>query len=118
MYLAVDIFDHDLHAEKMGGNDHCMECHMDNRLPKKRDNTKQCRSCHKSMVASEVRVEVGPGRLQSCAAGYMQAMHGLCIACHEKVQETLVPPNENFSRCANCHKPLPELSGDYRDLHL
>jgi Ni/Fe-hydrogenase subunit HybB-like protein len=112
MYLQTDIFDHDFHVRKNGGNSHCMDCHLDGNLPKTTENTKQCQACHKTMVASGSRVEISSPRLDSRATGYMNAVHGLCIKCHQEVQETLTPPNEDFSRCTNCHRSLPELSDE------
>jgi hypothetical protein len=112
MYLSVDIFNHELHMIKNGGNSNCNVCHLDDRTLKIRGNTKDCRACHKSMVTSGSLVAANDGDFQSKAAGYMQAMHGLCIKCHEDVQKSLDPPDENFSRCANCHRALPELTSE------
>ena len=70
------------------------------------------------MVNTGSLVETTAGRFHSEATGYMQAMHGLCIKCHEDIQKTLDPPDEDFSRCANCHKPLPELTSEAWDRRL
>jgi Ni/Fe-hydrogenase subunit HybB-like protein len=130
MYLAVDVFDHDLHMTKMGGNPHCSECHTNGNLLKVRENTKDCLECHKAMVATGSRVQLsgagtntlasGPdgSTFNSIAVGYIDAMHGLCINCHKEVQETLSPPNENFSRCTHCHQALPDLNDDEWKQHL
>ena len=39
------------------------------------------------------------------AAGYLDAMHGLCIDCHEE-RMTLEPARHppEFARCRNCHR--------------
>ena len=118
MYLPVDIFDHELHMGKIGGNSYCSECHLDSSFPKVRQNTKNCQACHKSMVAIGSRVKASSPRIDSRAVGYMNAVHGLCIKCHEEVQESLSPPNENFSRCANCHRSLPDLSDEIWESHI
>ncbi|MEJ2720286.1 MAG: cytochrome c3 family protein, partial [bacterium] len=57
MYLAVDVFDHDLHMKKTGGNRHCADCHTDESLPKIRANTKGCLECHKAMVSETARIK-------------------------------------------------------------
>ncbi len=95
MYLAVDIFDHEEHAKKMDGNSGCAKCHTNPAEPKVRENTKPCAECHKNMHFK--------GRA-TMAVGYMDAMHGLCIDCHEKEKSKLVEPKEDFDRCTNCHR--------------
>ena len=49
MYLPVDIFDHHLHQDKLGGNLGCGRCHHDPDLPKIRKNTTACQECHREM---------------------------------------------------------------------
>ena len=39
---------------------------------------------------------------QYLAAGYVQAMHELCIGCHTQVAREKGKPD--FARCATCHK--------------
>jgi len=104
MYLARDLFDHELHAAKLGGNTGCVKCHADPDKPKVRANTPTCEKCHKEMRPADTLVNVtDPGR-RDIAPGYMDAMHGLCISCHEKEKDKLQEPNENFARCTNCHR--------------
>jgi Ni/Fe-hydrogenase subunit HybB-like protein len=110
MYLPVDIFDHEFHVEKTGGNSHCVDCHANNILPRSKENSKQCRTCHEAMVAADSRVKATLPRINSKAVGYMDAVHGLCIKCHEEIQSSLTPPNEHLSRCTNCHRDTPDLS--------
>ncbi len=110
MHLTVDVFDHDLHMEKLGGNDHCAECHTDDRLPKVRENTADCLGCHTAMVTAGSRVTVSSPRINSRTVGYMDAVHGLCIGCHEEVQQSMVEPNDSLSRCTHCHQSLPDLT--------
>ena len=43
------------------------------------------------------------------AVGYMKAMHGLCIGCHEEAQKTLKKPHADLTICTNCHRFLPGL---------
>jgi Ni/Fe-hydrogenase subunit HybB-like protein len=116
MYLDVDIFDHDFHMATLGSNDHCSDCHVDPGLPKTRENTKLCVECHKGMVAEGSRVEHSTPVMDSRTLGYMDAVHGLCIACHQEEQKTMEIPNENLSRCTYCHQSLPDLTDRVWDL--
>lgn len=118
MYLTVDIFNHDLHVDKMGGNRQCSRCHTDIKLPKVRENTKQCLECHQSMVQQGARVAINSPLLNSKTVGYMDAVHGLCITCHKEVQQAMSEPNENLSRCAHCHQSLPDISDKAWERHL
>jgi hypothetical protein len=48
---------------------------------------------------------VRPEREDGIAPGYLDAMHGLCVDCHEermKREPTRHPPD--FARCRNCHR--------------
>jgi Ni/Fe-hydrogenase subunit HybB-like protein len=115
MYLAVDIFDHETHAKKMGGNKGCAECHTDPAAQKTRATAKSCDSCHEDMRPSGTFVQIEKGRQSTMAPGYLDAMHGLCVSCHEREKSKLEKPDENFARCANCHgnasrKPVDRLA--------
>jgi hypothetical protein len=112
MYVALDIFDHDLHMAELGGNSGCVECHKDPAIPKVRENATDCLECHKGMRPEGSRVSVTDPSKRYQASGYMDAMHGLCITCHEEMQLTLAEPNENFARCTNCHRALPPLEDE------
>ncbi len=112
MYLSVNIFDHDLHVEKTGGNPHCIDCHTDLAAPKVIENTKPCLECHEGMVNEGSRVEHSSPRIDPLTVGYMDALHGLCIDCHEEVQESMEEPTEELSRCAHCHRALPDLADE------
>ena len=112
MYLTVDLFDHDLHARELGGNQGCAECHQNPPAPKIRENTTECVDCHEGMRQEGSRVQVTDPTMQYFAPGYMHVMHALCETCHEERQPTLPVPNENFARCTNCHQGLPSLRSD------
>ena len=113
MYLPVDMFDHDTHVEQMEGNAGCGKCHTDPAALKQRANTKPCAECHREMRPIGTRVEISTDQQTTMAVGYMDAMHGLCISCHEEVQEKLERRNENFARCATCHQ---NSAGDHNEL--
>jgi hypothetical protein len=98
--------------EKVGGNEKCTECHTDLNKPKIREFTKDCLECHKNMLSKGALIEASTPVIKTEAVGYMSAMHGLCIKCHEEEQKTLPVPNENLSRCTNCHRPLPAMTDE------
>jgi len=118
MYLNVDVFDHELHMEKTGGNPHCSDCHTDMSRPKVRENTKDCLECHKGMIADGSRIEPSAPTMDSRTVGYMDAVHGLCITCHEEEQKAMPEPNENLSRCQHCHRALPDLDDEVWEPYL
>jgi hypothetical protein len=115
MYLPFDIFDHQLHMDEHDGNAGCVECHKDPNLRKFRGNSTDCLECHKGMRPEGSRVNVTDPRKRNLASGYMDAMHELCISCHEETQHTLVEPDENFSRCTHCHRGLPGMDDEVWD---
>jgi Ni/Fe-hydrogenase subunit HybB-like protein len=112
MYLPVDLFDHDYHMGKLGGNEGCSRCHQDPQQLKIRENTPDCLECHKGMRPEGSRVNVTDPLKRYLASGYMDAMHELCIDCHEEMQPGLAQPKENFTSCTNCHRGLPPLDDE------
>jgi hypothetical protein len=117
MYLARDIFDHAYHVTELEGNRGCQRCHVDPDLPKVRANTAPCEDCHGGMRAQQTRVVLTspPGEEGTVAKGYMDAMHGLCITCHENEQKERPEWGERLSLCTTCHRetlPLRDLMLD------
>ncbi|MCP4600461.1 MAG: hypothetical protein GY847_08005 [Proteobacteria bacterium] len=112
MYLPVDIFNHEKHVEQMDGNLSCSKCHTNPEELKLRENTKPCDECHKNMRPQGTLVQISKDRQTTLAAGYMDAMHGLCTDCHEKEKDKLEETNENFARCTNCHRDSPRLDDE------
>jgi hypothetical protein len=104
MFLATDIFNHELHQKKMGDNKGCRQCHTDHALPKTRANTTPCLSCHRDMRAPGAMIAPQDPSLQKPAAGYMDAMHGLCQRCHEQTLSARPELTADFARCAACHQ--------------
>ncbi|MFH0900799.1 MAG: cytochrome c3 family protein, partial [Pseudomonadota bacterium] len=103
MYLSTDIFAHAFHAKKLGDNAGCSECHADPSRLKTRANTKGCAECHETMRASETLVKSRGPAPSEVAAGYEDAMHGLCISCHERAATTAVELRQ-MAACATCHR--------------
>jgi hypothetical protein len=105
MYTETDIFGHGSHVAKLDGNDGCVRCHEDSSRSKSRATAKTCLDCHSEMVVTESRIELGEDGMTGYATGYTDAMHGLCIACHEeRVKTEPATYAEEFSTCTHCHR--------------
>jgi Ni/Fe-hydrogenase subunit HybB-like protein len=113
MYLAMDIFDHDIHVGRTKGNEGCIECHTDPAADKLRETTKTCSECHETMRPEGTRVDIVEAQQTTMAPGYMDAMHGACISCHEQEMEARGETNGDLAAdltlCTNCHRDLPRL---------
>ena len=104
MYKTSDIFDHRSHQRKLGGNESCLKCHEDYDLPKTRETAVACDHCHENMAARGTRIKPEQ-TLTGLAPSYMDAMHGLCIGCHEETQKRKSSKYKaSFRQCANCHR--------------
>jgi Ni/Fe-hydrogenase subunit HybB-like protein len=104
-YASTDIFSHSSHIDKLGKNESCTRCHPDMGRAKNRDNSKACAKCHAGMTVKTSIIKNPKGRMQGYAVGYMDAMHGLCIACHHrKTEEKCEQYGSNFDKCATCHR--------------
>jgi len=115
MYEVTDIFDHTLHAYKLGGNPSCAVCHPANEARKSRETSLACWQCHGDMIVQGSLIPTTEAGLVGYAPGYMDAMHGLCIRCHEhlaKAQPERFDPD--FARCDVCHREFQDT--DHRRL--
>jgi hypothetical protein len=109
MWSRTDIFDHDRHVaviERQGGTEPCDACHRDGPVPKGRETAARCSAegCHVGetvLVVEGSRVELDDPEHPRVAAGYMDAMHGLCITCHRERAAELARPRHH--ECATCH---------------
>jgi Ni/Fe-hydrogenase subunit HybB-like protein len=105
MYIDTDIFGHASHVARLDGNAGCARCHSDDSLIKSRDTTTPCLDCHAAMVATESRIPSPEPRMTGYATGYMDALHGLCVGCHEETAEKEPAKySAAFSGCTNCHR--------------
>ena len=109
-YLPVDLFDHRYHEHTSGGNAGCVECHASAAAPRVRASTPECKSCHPNMRPTNTRVLASDESTRDRPPGYMQAMHGLCITCHEEQAASLEVVREGFAECSNCHGNVPGLT--------
>ena len=107
MYIKKDIFDHASHVTKLDGNDGCVRCHQDPTQIKTRDTALGCAECHEDMIAADSLVGPPKNEVFEDTAGYMDAMHGLCITCHQqKLTECPQDYDSTFAECANCHREI------------
>jgi len=105
MYLNTDTFVHTSHVRELGGNEACARCHEDPAQIKSRDATTGCLECHTEMVVADSRIQVPEEGMTGLAVGYMDAMHILCIECHEeKIETEPATYGPEFARCTNCHR--------------
>ncbi|MGD8453989.1 MAG: Ni/Fe-hydrogenase cytochrome b subunit [Phycisphaerae bacterium] len=115
MYETTDTFDHTLHARKLGGNAACAVCHQTDTRRKSRETSRACWECHGDMVVEGSVVPTTEAGLTGFAPGYMEAMHGLCITCHEQMaHEQPDVYGVEFWRCDFCHREFQDT--DHRRL--
>ena len=104
MHRDTDIFGHDDHVAATGGTDGCELCHEHPEQPKRRDTARACRDCHEQMVAADAAIQPHDPAEWRKAAGYEDAMHGLCIECHEEQVASGAVRDEHLAECATCHQ--------------
>lgn len=105
MYEPRSVFDHELHVLGVAadGEDACLQCHTGESEVKSYETVTECNECHRSEIATRAFVDQPEPRWGK-AVGYMDAMHALCVECHER--EALKAPAqnpENLDRCMTCH---------------
>jgi Zn finger protein HypA/HybF involved in hydrogenase expression len=96
MFMPSDAFGHDWHGSPAGANISCSDCHSGEGY-KSADNTKDCLACHKDLFPAHATIQV----TNYNAPGYTDAMHGLCVQCHQFVADT--SGNIAVAQCAACH---------------
>lgn len=108
MYSRSDLFDHASHVSELEGRDSCVQCHTRDDGAKTRGRAAPCVRCHAEMLLQGSRVT--PERsFDGHVRSYLDAMHGLCIRCHQERMKT--EPRKHpvdFALCRNCHR---EVSG-------
>jgi hypothetical protein len=106
MFVATDLFNHSVHIARLDGNAGCSNCHADAAKAKTRETARPCSECHKNMVLSGSTIPPKE-ELAGYAAGYMDAMHGLCINCHkQKLEEAPQDYPQGFADCGSCHRDM------------
>jgi Ni/Fe-hydrogenase subunit HybB-like protein len=105
MYLSTDIFNHSSHVARIGGNEACTECHREPEAVKSRASARACADCHSESSVPDPIIRVAPEDKTGLAVGYMDAMHELCLRCHERqVQREPDSFHRSFAECAHCHR--------------
>jgi Ni/Fe-hydrogenase subunit HybB-like protein len=105
MYSTSDVFDHAEHVARLDGNQSCPRCHTNQHAAKTRANSTPCDDCHADMVAKHSRIPAPSRGMTGMAPSYMEAMHGLCITCHEeKVRDEPRKYSASFAECGECHR--------------
>lgn len=103
MYLETDMFDHNYHINAEGGNKGCHKCHTDPAKGKNRETSIQCSECHKSMEVPDSFILL-EDNWKGLAPGYMDALHGLCLKCHESKEKEMGKQYRTaISNCRTCH---------------
>jgi hypothetical protein len=103
MYEATSLFDHTSHVEAVARRDGCVECHRAEDAVKSYETATACTECHEKQSVRGPIIEP-PKPRWAAAVGYMDAMHGLCITCHERsVQDAPDQYSAELNTCAYCH---------------
>ncbi len=97
MFQPYDAFRHDWHASPSGANISCGRCHREG-THKNEENVVSCDTCHQNLIPPAALIKVD----QYTAMSYVDAMHGLCVTCHNQQAVALDKPC--LGRCATCHK--------------
>jgi hypothetical protein len=110
MYAESSAFRHDWHASPDGAAVSCNKCHNKNVSKGKMFRNKKfnfktmCEKCHTNLIPADSRT---PEIKTYKTISYTDAMHKLCINCHEKrlKNDTLLSKRKpNLARCMTCHK--------------
>ncbi len=109
MWSPTSIFDHDGHVRTIEEREHrkpCVVCHPPQAGPRCAETTVGCTAegCHRHELAinrEKSRIEPEDPERYRAAAGYMDAMHNLCIPCHKERAAELERPHHGD--CATCH---------------
>lgn len=107
MYTKSDAFRHDWHASSLGGNLKCFDCHNPN-LSKSKQTAKKCDECHNDLISPNANKSLK--NINSyITVSYVDAMHKMCINCHEskiKSDSSLAERKPNLAKCKNCHQDI------------
>ncbi|MFZ5981757.1 MAG: NrfD/PsrC family molybdoenzyme membrane anchor subunit [Candidatus Zixiibacteriota bacterium] len=98
MYHSTDAFGHQWHSSKAGGSIACFDCHTPG-MEKTAQSAKTCDQCHNDLFLPAATIKVD----QYMAPSYADAMHALCLDCHQKEQVTL-GEEKHIDICSACHK--------------
>ena len=103
MYEPTSTFSHRAHTRALPGDEGCSECHEAG-APRTFQSATPCTACHTDTLAVSGSPIPAPHERWHDAAGYLDAMHGLCVRCHEQVlaDEPGAHPL-TLAECRTCH---------------
>jgi hypothetical protein len=103
MYESTATFSHRSHTRALPGDEGCKECH-ETGSARTLEGSAACVSCHADTLTVAGSPIPSPHQRWHDAAGYLDAMHGLCLRCHEQVlaDEPDAHPPE-LAECRTCH---------------
>jgi Ni/Fe-hydrogenase subunit HybB-like protein len=110
MYESTDTFNHPIHVEKLGGNGACDRCHQNKDQPRSGKNCRPCLDCHRRMIAPGSLVTLEHREDVRLAPGYVKAMHGLCVKCHQAEEKKDPTWQAELSLCRRCHQTVDRTS--------
>jgi Ni/Fe-hydrogenase subunit HybB-like protein len=111
MFLPTSAFDHDAHVADLHGSASCGQCHGKGE-PIRVAPTKKCSECHdKDMMAKNQIVKAFDSTF---APSYQDAMHKMCIPCHEEKAKDAKLKLPNLGRCGACHNSGTKSEKTYR----
>jgi Class III cytochrome C family len=101
MFLQTDVFDHHAHVAALEGNASCVRCHEGGQPIRVAPVSKACAGCHEKdlMAPNPVVRAFDSGR----AASYKDAMHKMCIPCHEQKARDADAHKPHLGQCGACH---------------
>ncbi|MBM2816280.1 MAG: hypothetical protein HW421_3042 [Ignavibacteria bacterium] len=109
MYLTGDAFRHDWHTSAQGANLDCFKCHKQGNskgkeyLHNMKSVTDSCTNCHNDLIPANSKTRL----LKTYkTVSYSDAMHNLCIGCHDsliKSDVVLKARKPDLALCSNCH---------------
>jgi hypothetical protein len=103
MKRATSIFDHRLHATHLGSRRGCVSCHTDDAAAKDAAHTKPCLDCHTRMLPTGATIRLRKPPRLGLAPGYVEALHALCVGCHEERSRDPRVGKPALGQCATCH---------------
>jgi len=103
MYEPTSLFNHASHVRSVVPTHGCIECHSPEQAVKSYETATPCADCHGLQSVPGDIVEA-PHERWADAAGYTDAMHGVCVTCHDRsVQESPARYSADLHTCAYCH---------------
>jgi hypothetical protein len=111
MYTTTDTFNHDEHQSRLGGEKSCIRCHAEGSVKTQVAST-PCHACHRGIGGETALVRRHPELPEGVAVGYRDAMHGLCIDCHQRAEREGKAKPDTITLCRWCHTDPGRVSLD------